>query len=68
MQESRDKIPLYTKYIAPRDRVHKSDGRQSLADGKRSVILSAKRKLDGSLTARTKKSHDEPIRHSTHQY
>ena len=68
MQEDRDKIPLYTKYIAPRDRVHKSDGRQFLTDGRRSVILSAKRKIDGSLTARTKKSYDESIRHSTHQY
>lgn len=31
--------------IAPRDRIHKSDGRQPLIDGRRSIILSAKRKL-----------------------
>ena len=54
--------------IAPRDRIHKSDGRQPLTDGRRSVILSAKRNLDDSLTVRTKISHDELIRDSTFQY
>jgi hypothetical protein len=57
MQKDRDKIPMYEKYIAPRDRVHKSDGRQPLTNGRRFVILSAKRNLDDSLTVRTKISH-----------
>ena len=60
--------PLMQEGIAPRDRIHKSDGRQPLTDGRRSVILSAKRSLDDSLTVRTKTSHDKLIRDSTCQY
>lgn len=48
--------------IAPRDRIHKSDGRQPLTDSRQSVILSAKRNLDDSLTVRTKISHEWSIR------
>lgn len=55
------------KYIAPRDRIHKSDGRQSLTDGRRSVILSAKRTLGDYLTVRHTQTLIRPIRHSTLQ-
>jgi hypothetical protein len=54
--------------IAPRDRIHKSDGRQSLTNGRRFVILSAKRKLRWFLDSQKQTSLDGSIRTNTFQY
>lgn len=46
--------PSMQEGIAPRDRIHKSDGRQPLTNGRRFVILSAKRKPRWFLDSQNK--------------